>query len=342
MSEANREIRQVVFVRPNVVEVHTRTLGPPRPHEIQVAATRTHISAGTELDYLNGTIPGRIRPEVSYPVYHGYAVVGRVVAVGSEVTNHAVGDRVLTMGPHASHHNAPAATAVPVPDDVPDEAATLAVLGSVALHGVRRAPLQVGDAALVVGDGIVGQLTAQLAVLGGGRPVALAGRHPLRLAVAEQTGIPAAWNERETDIVEAMKNLNQGRLADVVYETVGQVQAVDLSIRAAKMAGTVVLLGGVRQTLVLEPPTFYLQFMMRDLTLKAASQPARPDVETNYHRWTQTNHRALCLRLMALGDLKAGPLITHRFSSEDAPQAYHLLVTDKGSALGVVLEWASG
>ena len=331
--------RQIAFVAENQVEVQDRSLAAPAPTELQVRTTRTLISAGTELDYLNGVIPGRVRPEVRYPVYHGYSNVGQVVACGCEVTDFVKGDRVLTMGPHASHHNVAASSAVRVPVTVSDEAATFAVLGSVALHGIRRAPLEIGDCVLVIGDGLVGQLTVQLAMLQGARPVALAGHYPLRLDLARQVGVAQTWDERLVDVPTAFRHLSGGQLADIVYETAGRVVALELAFRAARLAGTVVMLGGIRQKAILEPPIFYHQFQARDLTLMAASQTVRPELESNYFHWTQKRNRELFVKLVAQGSLHVEHLITQRIPFEQAAQGYDLLANRRDIALGVILEW---
>ena len=338
-SVGQRPTHQVAFISEGQAEVQNRLLSAPTPTEIQIATRRTLISAGTELDYLNGLIPGRLRPEVTFPVYPGYSNVGRVAAVGSDVTGIELGERVLTMGPHASHHNVEVATAIRVPDTVPDDAATFAVLGSVALHGVRRAPPELGDSVLVVGDGLVGQLTAQLAALQGARPVALAGHHRLRLAAARQGGVAAAWDEREANLPTVFLQLTAGRLADIVYETAGQVAALELAFKTARVAGTVVLLGGIRQPLSMEPPVFYLQFLMRDLTLMAAAQPVRPALESNYFHWTKQRNRELILNLLAEGALQVEHLVTQTFPASEAPQAYELLSGSKEKSLGVLLDW---
>ncbi|HBY93364.1 MAG: zinc-binding dehydrogenase [Ardenticatenaceae bacterium] len=334
-----RPVRQVAFVAAGHVELLSRALAPPGPSEIQVAVTRTLISAGTELDYLHAVIPGRLRPDVTFPVYPGYSSVGRVVAAGQEVTGVAVGERVLTMGPHADYQNVAAETVVRVPTPISDDVAALAVLGSVALHGLRRAPPELGDAVLVVGDGLVGQLTARLVGLQGGRPMALVGRHQLRLDAARRDGVAATWDGRTIDVPAAFQKLTGGRLADIVYETAGQVDALVLAFEAARVGGRVVLLGGLRQTLSLEPECFYLQFMMKELTLVAASQPVRPERESSYFYWTQRRNRELILRLIAEGALHVEPLITHCLPADEARRAYQLLAESRESTLGVLLDW---
>lgn len=332
-------IRQVAFVSEGQVELQTRYLDPPAPTEVQIATVKTLISAGTELDYLNGVLPGRLRPEVSFPVYPGYSNVGHIVAVGSDVTELMVGERVLTPGPHASYHNVEVTKVVRVPAEVPDDAATFGVLGSVALHGLRRAPLELGDSAVVLGDGLVGQLTAQLAKLQGAHPVALVGHHQLRLTAARQGGVDAVWDERTIDVPMTFQQLTNGRLADIVYETSGRVAAVELAFNAARVAGTVVLLGGIRQQITFNLSIFYHQFQLRDLALVAASQPVRPEMETNYFRWPQKRNRILILNLLARGSLQVAHLITHHFAVNEAPQAYQLLSNRRDIALGVVLDW---
>lgn len=336
----SRNIRQVAFVAEGRVEIVQRSLPGPGPGEIQVATTRTLISAGTELDYLNGVIPSRLRPEITYPIFPGYSSVGRVVASGPEVKGMEVGERVLTMGPHADYHNVAAETAVPIPAAVSDEAAPFAVLGSVALHGIRRAAPELGAAVLVVGDGLVGQLTTQLVRAAGARVVALAGRHHRRLDAARYGGATVAWDERTTNVPDAFREAAGGRQADVVYETAGRVEALALAFKTARVAGTVVLLGGPRHTVTLEPETLYLQFMMKELSLVAASQPVRPECESNYFQWTQKRHRELILVLLSDRALRVEPLITHRLPADEAPRAYQLLTERKDEALGVLLDWS--
>ncbi len=105
----------------------------------------------------------------------GYMTVGTVLALGPEASGYSVGQRVLTGGYHTSHWLVDPATPsghiLPIPKGVSDDAAGFAMLGDVALHGVRRAGLQIDGSVAVFGMGMVGQLTLQLARLSGSHPL---------------------------------------------------------------------------------------------------------------------------------------------------------------------------
>src|SRR6202011_2180478 len=94
---------------------------------------------------------------------------------GSEVEGYKDGDRVLPGGNHASHWlvdlDSPQTFVEPVPGNVSDDSAGYAVLGDVALHGVRRAAMQIAGSVAVFGMGMVGQLTLQLARISGAYPL---------------------------------------------------------------------------------------------------------------------------------------------------------------------------
>ena len=111
------------------------------------------------------------------PIPLGYSLVGVAVDVGPEVGDIAVGDRVACAGlGHANHAEfvaVPKKLLVKVPDPVTDEQAAYVTLGAIALHGIRQADQQVGSTALVVGLGLVGQITIQLCRAAGMRVIGL-------------------------------------------------------------------------------------------------------------------------------------------------------------------------
>ena len=159
--------KRVVFPRQGEVAIEAFEIPVPGPQQILVRTTRTAVSAGTELTTLLG-VSSRFQ---GFPAYPGYSHTGIVEVIGEGVTDFKVGDRVLTMGHHQSHlllDLAPDRPGGPtyvehVPDSLSFDHAAFAILGSVALHGIRKAELQVGAGVAVFGQGIVGQIVVQLA-----------------------------------------------------------------------------------------------------------------------------------------------------------------------------------
>jgi NADPH:quinone reductase-like Zn-dependent oxidoreductase len=140
----------VVFTAPGQVDLERFTLPDPGPQQVLMRTTRTLVSAGTEVKALLNLREGEA--QTRYPVRPGYSSVGIVVAAGEAVTEVQPGDRVLTMGRHATHTTvdldpnrfvATAGQRAPqylqqVPDGVSDEQAVFAVLGSASCMGCAR------------------------------------------------------------------------------------------------------------------------------------------------------------------------------------------------------------
>ena len=135
-----------------------------------------------------------------FPIACGYQNVGEVLKVGDGVAGYAVGD-VIFCGEHLNHRQyfaAPAASnalTVKLPPEIDPRHAALFGVGSVALHDVRRAQVQIGERVLVGGAGPVGQCTAQFARLAGAVvTVCDLDQHRLDIAAelgAQSTLIPA-------------------------------------------------------------------------------------------------------------------------------------------------------
>src|SRR4051794_14934823 len=107
----------------------------------------------------------------------GYSLCGVVVEVGAGAEEFSVGDVVAAAGNefalHAEVNWVPTNLCVAVPDGVAPEHAAFATVGAIAMQGVRRAEVQLGETACVIGLGLVGQLVVRLLVAAGVRVVGL-------------------------------------------------------------------------------------------------------------------------------------------------------------------------
>lgn len=320
-----------VVVRPDKrVEIETFTPRPPKAGEVLLQTVCTLVSAGTEL--------GLIDEPFTQDLYPGYSHVGRVIALGEGVTDYTVGDLVVSLGNHATHVTTLAAPPylAPVFGSVTPEEASFAVLGSVALHGVRKARVELGEYVAVIGMGLVGQLTLQLVAQTGCEALIALDLSDFRLDIARQHGATHVLNPRTGSFAELVNRLTAGRGLDCIIEASGYPDVLPQSFDLLRIGGRLLLLGSIWHRKV---ELDLMPFHLKELTLVSAHQPKCPVVETPYFPWTQQYNRRQILKMIGDGRLKVQPLITHKLPFTDAALAYQLLRQEGERMLGVVLDF---
>jgi predicted dehydrogenase/threonine dehydrogenase-like Zn-dependent dehydrogenase len=276
------------------------------------------------------------------PLPLGYCNVGRVLEVGSGVEGFAIGDRVVSNGAHAEMVCVPATLAARIPADVADEAASFAVLGAIALNGIRLLEPTLGESVAVVGLGLLGMLAAQLLRTHGCRVIGI-DVDPVRSALARTFGceiVPPG-----TDPVRAAREFSLGRGMDAVLIT-ASARTNEIVHQAAEMSrkrGRIVLVGVVG--LNLQRADFY----EKELSFQVACSygPGRHDAhyESGGHdyplpfvRWTAARNFEAVLDALVGGGLVVEPLISRRYAHRDAAAAYDAIVNDS-TALGIALSY---
>ena len=321
-----------------------------KPGQIRIRVRASLVSPGTEL----GGVP-KLRenpnPDAA-PRPFGYANAGDVVAVGEGVTRFKVGDRVACMGGgyalHATDAVVPQNLSVHLPEGVSYADGSFAHLAATALHAVRRAEPEIREHFLVVGLGIVGQLSAQFARLGGTHVMAW-DRLPMRLEIARATGCDRPVNTAEEDGVEAAKEFTRGHGMDAAILAFGGegTEAFKQVVRTMKVApdthlmGRVVIVGGATIT-----HTFAAGLGNLDVRSAARTGPGYhdeawehgADYPSVYFSWNTQRNLEECIRFMDEGRIQVRPIVTHQVSLADAPKACDELVTNPGKTLGVVIE----
>jgi NADPH2:quinone reductase len=191
---------------------------------------------------------GGYQVKPALPFTPGAEVAGVVDALGAEVDELHIGDRVLAvpiLGAFAEYTTARAAGGVfRIPDTMSYAAASaLHVVyqtGHLALH--RRAHIQPGETLLVhAGAGGVGSAAIQLGLAAGARVIATAGG-PEKVEVCRKLGVHLALDYREQDFVDAVKDFTGGRGADVVYDPVGG-DTYDRSTKCIAFEGRILIIG---------------------------------------------------------------------------------------------------
>jgi (R,R)-butanediol dehydrogenase / meso-butanediol dehydrogenase / diacetyl reductase len=272
---------------------------PPGPGEVQVAVAYTGL-CGTDLHIFHGNMDAR----VTTPLVFGHEMSGTIAAVGEGVTGWSAGDGVTVMpldwdgtcpaclagnehicqnldfigidspGSLQPRWNVPARTLVRLPDGVRLDHAALVEPAAVAVHDVRRAELQPGQKAVVIGGGPIGLLIATVAREFGGEIVVIE-LDPNRRAQVEQLGF-TALDPREADQVAWVEEWTGGAGADVVFEVSGAAAAVLGATALAKVRGTLVVVA-IHPT----PREIDLQRVFwRELRILGARVYQRTDFET--------------------------------------------------------------
>jgi len=294
----------------------------------------TAVSVGTELwNWVHGAEPGR---PIKFPRGTGYCNVGKVLEVGKDVSNVKPGDRVAGQGSHASHvilqglHNK-------VPDNVSPKAAALLTMSAIAMHGIRVAKIELGEAVVVLGLGLVGQFALSLARLAGGMPIIAVDLDDFRLQKAEAGNADVCINPKDvSDVPSAVHKLCVEDGANVVMECTGKPAVYPMAVKLACTAGRLVALGSPRGTVEF---SFLHEVHLREVSILGAIHPKTPEQDHIYFRWTKNRERNLILKLMGEGKLPAEDLITHVAKPEDCLQIYNMLADNPQGALGVLFEW---
>ena len=279
----------------------------------------------------------------------GYSAAGIVTAVAEDVTEFQIGDRVACAGvgfaSHAEVLSVPKNLCVHLPEQVSFEQGAYGTLGAIALQGVRLAEPTLGESVVVIGLGLVGQLTLQL-LRANGCKVFGVDLDEGRMRLALESGADRVAVSNET-VAKEIDEWTRGRGADAVLITAAtdSNQPVELAAKISRLKGRVIVVGMTGLDIPRAP------FFSRELKLIISMSygPGRydPDYEEKGHdypigyvRWTEKRNIESFLELVGDRRVNVDRLTTHRFGIEEAERAYQL-ISGNGSEsyLGVVLNY---
>ncbi|MEB8338462.1 bi-domain-containing oxidoreductase [Streptomyces endophyticus] len=265
----------------------------------------------------------------------GYSLCGVVEQVGAGVDDVKVGDLVACAGnEHALHAElnwVPKHLYARVPEGLAPRHAAFGTVGSIALQGVRQGEPQLGETALVIGLGLIGQLVVQLLTAAGVRVVGV-DPDPARCELAERQGAEACGDPESSAVAAAVAELTDGHGVDQVYLAAGgsSNQPVELAAKLCRDRGRVVDIGKCRLDL---PWNAYYEKEL-DVCFSRSYGPGRydpsyelegRDYPIGYVRWTERRNLACFLDLLARGSVDVEPLITHVADFDDAVETYQRL-----------------
>jgi L-iditol 2-dehydrogenase len=289
------------------------------------------------------------------PIVMGHEASGEVAAVGTNVKQFKEGDRVTfdstvycgrchfcrrgdinlcdnrevlgvstpefrRNGAFAEYVSVPSHIVYKLPDALPYEYAAMIEAVSIAVHAVNITPITLGDTGLVVGSGMIGLLTIQALQLGGCSRIIAVDLEDSKLAMAKKLGAEVTLNPKRDDVADAVKQLTEGRGADIAVEAVGATSPIQTALAALRKGGALTLVGNVSPKIDL-PLQVVVSRQIR-LMGSCASCGEFPQ----------------CIDLMARRAIQVAELISARAPLNEGPRWFDRLYGHEPNVMKVVLE----
>ncbi|HRI19366.1 MAG TPA: bi-domain-containing oxidoreductase [Panacibacter sp.] len=266
--------------------------------------------------------------KLSQPLPLGYCNVGKVIAVGENVTGLKVGDRVASNGRHAEYVCVPQNLVAHIPANVSDDEAAFTVIASIGLQGVRLCNPTLGETIVVTGLGLIGLLTAELLIANGCTVIGI-DIDPDKIAIAEKKDIICVNPNDGIDAVKFVRENTNGIGADAVIIT-ASAKGDELISQAAQMSrkrGRIILVG------VIGLHISRAEFYEKELSFQVSCSYGPGRYDENYElkgqdyplpfvRWTEKRNFETILRAISTGKLEVQSLITERVPLADYKTIY--------------------
>ena len=333
--------RQIVFTAPNTVKVLEKNIDGTPTGGVLVKLARSTISSGTEKANLIGDrnlSATQAACDAVYPKYTGYSSSGTVVDVGEGVESVKVGDRVaLSWSTHSEYNLIGLQNVHIIPyDNISFSAAALCHIGCFPLAAIRKCALEIGESAIVMGQGILGIMAVLQLRAAGAAPLIAADPIPEKRELALSLGADFALDPFDPDFVKKVKEITNGGVK-VAIEVTGVGKALDTVLDCMAKFGRVALLGCTRNSdFTID---YYRKVHGPGINLIGAHTIARPKVESSKGLWTTHDDIMAQFNLLSTGRLDYDRLISEVHSPLEAPEVYARLLNDKSFPI-VQFDWS--
>lgn len=296
-----------------------------------------HVKKALQLMADNGVkrtftmIKGRL--DAGLPV--GYSAAGEVIDLGSEVDGFNRGDLVACAGAGIANHaeiiDVPVNLVAPIPEGLDTSLASTVTLGAIAMQGVRRVAPTLGETIVVIGLGILGQITAQL-LKAAGCVVIGTDVDPQRINLAQQNGMDHGLSPRDGPVVDRIIKLSNGFGADgvIITAATSSSEVVSEAFRSCRRKARVVLVGDVgldinRNDMYAKELDFLISTSYGPGRYDTVYEEEGQDYPLPYVRWTENRNMQEYLRLIAAGAVKLDGLPAETYPVDQATEAYEKL-----------------
>lgn len=324
--------QQIYAPEKGKVDIRELEITPPEAGEVQVIAEASLISPGTERAF----ICGMENTSGMFPLHLGYSCTGIVSRVGAQITAFRPGDRVAGIMFHQSVSNCAQEKLVSVPTKLLPEQAAFVRIGVIAMQGVRKARIELGESCVVIGMGLIGQTAMQLAKRNGAYPVIAVDRVQSKLALARACGADVVINAGEPDYLRKVVEAAGGTGAGVVIESTGLPDPINDALTAAAPFGRVVILGSTRGNTEVN---FYRDVHKKALTVIGAHITSNPQKESYPGYWTFQDNANAFLTLLAAGKLDVLALISRKEHFSNVQSIYKQVLSGDPDYVTTVIQW---
>lgn len=321
--------RNIVFTQACRAELLEEPVRELKENEVLVRLAVSSISSGTERANLIGSDSVNCKvaaKEAVFPRRCGYSAAGIVQQVGSAVTRVTVGQPVAAIwGKHSQYSVLKEKDVYPI-GEVSFENAALFNIACFPLAAIRKCRLELGESAIVMGQGMLGVLALQLLKAAGAAPIIAVDPDPAKREKALRSGADFALDPYAPDFAQQAKQLTGGG-AKVGIEVTGIGAGLDGILDCMARFGRVALLGCTRSSdFTID---YYRKVHGPGITLIGAHTMARPGTDSAPGWWTEKEDMETLIRLHQMGRLDLASLVDETDSPEQAPEVYHRLAYDK-------------
>jgi len=278
----------------------------------------------------------------------GYSCAGEVLATGDGVTGFETGDFVACGGKDACHADVVAVgvnLCVKVPEHILLKHAAFSTIASIAMQGIRQSELTVGSNCVIIGLGLIGQITVQLLKASGIRAFGI-DVDDVQVRAALNCGAHKAFNRNQEGIEQIILKETNGHGTDAVIITAGtsSLDPVELAGTLCRRKGKVIIVGAVPTGFGRE--NYYKKEL--DLRMSSSYGPGRYDMNyeekgvdypIGYVRWTENRNMQAFIDLLGAGKLDMEKIITHIFPLEQAPEAYNMILSKSEHFSGILIQY---
>ena len=332
--------KTLYFPAPRQVELREETLPALGADEVLVETTCSAISAGTEMLIYQGHFPrdtetdpviSSLRGSLEYPLVYGYACVGKIKEIGTQVDKSRRDQLVFAFQPHTSHFITSPNSLFPIPDSLSPETACFLPNMETAVNLVQDAAPLFGECVLVLGQGVVGLLTASLLSEFPLETLVTADCFELR---RNSSPVPRHLSlEPNTPNFhkDASKLLNGS--ADLTFELSGRPETLNDALAITGFSGRIVIgswYGEKRAEIDLGGAFHRSRIKLMASQVSTVS----PDLSG---RWNKARRFGAAWK--ALERIKPEKWITHRFSIDNAEKAYQLLDENPQETIQVLITY---
>ncbi len=278
----------------------------------------------------------------------GYSCAGEVIALGNEVNDLKVGDYVACGGQSAYHAevvSVPRNLCVKVLEEVDLKHAAFTTIASISIQGIRQAQLALGESCVVIGLGLLGQLTIHVLNTAGIRSIGI-DIDERKVKLANENGALLALNRNQANIEDIILGFTNGYGADAVIITAASSSTDPINLAGAlcRKKGKVVLVGRVLTNF--DRTNYYNKEL--DLRMSTSYGPGRydktyeekgNDYPIGYVRWTENRNMQSFIDLLNQKKVKIDGLITHIFDIKKAPEAYQMILKKSEKFTGILIKY---